>query len=80
LANLHPEVNQIIDDLYVIEKDKTVYIPETGPNGADISFFINHSKKPNVKTIDEGQTFITLRKIKKGEELTIDYGTYDHKY
>ncbi len=55
-------------------------IPEYGLNGMDISFFLNHSKKPNIITTDEGNTFLTRRKIKKGEELTIGYNTYDYKY
>ena len=46
----------------------------------DISYFLNDSKKPNLKTIDDGENFVTLRKIKKGEELTVAYKTYDEKY
>ena len=49
-------------------------------NGMDISYFLNDSKKPNVKTIDDGENFVTLRKIKKGEELSVAYKTYDEKY
>ncbi len=73
----------MIDDFYAVEEDKTVLIPEYGLNGMNISFFLNNSRppnKPNVKTIDGGATFVALRKIKKGEELTIAYGTYDYKY
>lgn len=80
LKEINKEVFKMIDDFVVIEKDGTVYIPDCGLNALDISYFVNHSKKPNLKTIDDGFTFITLRKINKGEELTIDYGTYDYKY
>lgn len=80
LQKLDKEILQMIDDFCVIEKDGTVLIPENGLNGMDISFFVNHSSEPNLKTIDEGFTFVTLRKINKGEELTVGYETYDHKY
>ncbi len=70
----------MIDDFYVIERDKTVLIPEDALNGSDLSYFINHSASPNVKTIDGGCTFVTVRKIKENEELTVAYGTYDDKF
>lgn len=76
LANLDKEVKKMIDDFFGWEKDGTIFIPEFGLNGIDISFFLNQSKKPNIKTIDGGQNFITSRKIKKGEELTVSYASY----
>ncbi len=80
LKNLDKEVQKMVDDFYVIEKDKTVFVPECALNGMDISFFLNDSQRPNLKTIDNGNTFVALRKIKKSEELTVSYGTYDYKY
>ncbi|MBI5797518.1 SET domain-containing protein [Candidatus Woesearchaeota archaeon] len=79
LKKLDKEVLRMINDFLVIEKNNTVMIPEYGMNGMDISFFLNHSRKPNMKTAD-GNIFLTLRKIKKGEEVTVNYGTYDYKY
>jgi SET domain-containing protein len=46
----------------------------------DISYYLNDSKNPNIKTTDDGENFLTLRKIKKGEELQVAYKTYDEKY
>ena len=80
LKSLDKEILKMIDDFFVIEKNQTVLIPANGLNGMDISFFPNHSKKPNIKTTDGGFTFSALRKIKKGEEITADYGSYDYKY
>ncbi|MBU4204613.1 SET domain-containing protein [Patescibacteria group bacterium] len=77
--NFDKEVLKMIDDFFVIEKDGSVLIPEFGLDGMDISFFPNNSENPNLKRIDDG-SFSTLRKIKKGEELTVSYGTYDWKY
>ena len=80
LNSLDKEVLQMIDDFFVIEKDQTVRIPEGALNGMDMSYYLNHSKNPNSKTIDGGFTFISLRKIKKNEEITVSYGSYDDKY
>ncbi|MDD3284895.1 MAG: SET domain-containing protein [Patescibacteria group bacterium] len=80
LKKLDKEVLKMIDDFFVIEKDNTVSIPEYGLNGMDIQFFPNNSDKPNLYTKDDSETFLTLRKIKKGEELTVSYATYDDKW
>jgi len=39
------------------------------------AWYLNHSKKPNMAA-DENYDFYSLRRIKKGEELTVDYDTY----
>jgi SET domain-containing protein len=70
---LDTEVRKMIKDFFVIADGKTL-IPEDGLNSINISFFQNHSPNPNVTTLD-GETFITLKEIKKGEELTYDYTT-----
>ncbi len=80
LKNLDKEVLKMIDDFWIIEKNGTICIPEIGLNGMDVSYFLNNSEKPNIKTIDDGINFVTMRKIKKGEELTSSYTTYDYKY
>lgn len=80
LKSLDPAVLKMVDDFFVIEKNNTLTIPKSGLNGMDMSFYVNDSKKPNAKTIDGGFTFVSLRKIKKGEEVTVSYGLYDDKY
>ena len=46
-------------------------------NFGEMSFawFLNHSKKPNLKTGSDA--FILSRDIKEGEELTVDYNELD---
>ena len=80
LKKIDKAVLRMIDDFNVIEKDGTVLIPDCALNGMDISFFVNNSGSPNLKTTDGGFTFITSRKIKKGKELTVNYEAYDYKY
>jgi hypothetical protein len=43
-------------------------------NEGDISVYINHSCSPNV-IVNEHLQVITLRRIRKGEELLLDYST-----
>lgn len=79
LGEIDKNIMEMIDDFFVIEKNNTINIPEYGLNGMDMSFFVNHSDSPNLVT-REGRYFFTARKIKKGEELTVGYDAYDHKY
>ncbi len=44
-------------------------------NNLTVSWYLNHSKDPNV-VCDQNYDFFALRDIKKGEELTVDYETY----
>ena len=77
--NLDKEIKKMISDFFGADKKGNFYIPECGLNGIDISFFLNTSKNPNIKT-KNGLNFKTIKKIKKGEELTVSYATYDERY
>lgn len=79
LKDLDKEVLKMVDDFFVIEKDNTVLVPEFGLNGIDISFFLNNSSNPNVKREETGE-FTAIKDIKKDEELTVAYDTFDPKY
>ena len=57
-----------------------VYVPSIGLNRIDISFFLNHSKNANVRALEKGEHFLTIRAIKKGDELTVDYDTFSDDY
>lgn len=77
---LDEEVKEMLEDFFVIEKDKTVRVSEKAFNNLDISFYVNHSNQPNLDTPDNGFTFVANRNIGKGEELTVSYSNYDYKY
>ena len=47
-------------------------IPSIGLNAMNMAFYMNHSKKPNIKYL-KNNTLLSLRKIKAGEELFFDY-------
>jgi len=74
-----PGVKKYVHDLCSC-KGGFVLFPEFGMNGVMPLYYMNHSTTPNVENIEEegGATFFrTLRPIQEGEELTVDYGTYN---
>ena len=79
LRFLDKEVFKMVEAFFTIQKDNTIYIPKGGLNEMNISYIMNDSFKPNVKMAKDEVNFITLRKINKGEELTVSYETYLEK-
>jgi SET domain-containing protein len=76
IKSLAPGVRREIK-MFCYYDDKHVHIPRIGLNGANLSVYLNHSKKPNVKFKKSGE-LVSLRAIKKGEELFMDYDiTFD---
>ena len=55
------------------------FAPDYGIDAIDKSFFLNHSKNPNMISPDHGERFVTAREIAAGEELTADYDTYNEE-
>jgi hypothetical protein len=62
---LRPEVSQLLLERWpLVTKGSHFYYPDT-----QMSAYMNHSETPNY----DGKTDKTLKKIKKGEEITEDY-------
>jgi len=59
-------------EMFCYYDDKHVLVPQIGLNGANLSVYLNHSKTPNVEFKKNGE-LVSLRAIKKGEELLMDY-------
>lgn len=72
IEGINPEVKKMIED-FSFFKEGIYYLGEHGLNGMNISYFLNTSENPNTKSVNGGEGFITAKKIKKGEELTVDY-------
>ena len=77
-SHIPEEVEEFIFDLYPIRND-IIYIPNHSLNAVDISYFLNHGDEPNVTPQGDGNTFVTSREIKKGEELVSNYKTYSDR-
>ncbi len=69
------EVKEFVQAIFPV-RGKTFYFPDHSLNAIDISYFLNHSDSPNVGARKDGNIFVALRAIKKGEELFSDYQTY----
>ena len=80
LLTLDKEVIKMIKDYFAKEENGDYYVPVVGLNGLDISFYMNHSKKPNIDIVtlksSDAVVFKTNKLIKKGKELLIDYSDY----
>ena len=81
VENLPPHMKQLYDDFAVL--DNGIYYCPKSFNEITPSYFLNHSKKPNVECRKPEYIFFSLRDIEPGEELLVDYDTYDdlnHNY
>jgi SET domain-containing protein len=81
IKKVDPNVKKILGDFF--GNLNTYDVLASGPNNINVSFYMNHSDKPNIDIIDniyknnsKFMGFITNKKIKKGEELTINYNIY----
>ena len=64
----------IADEKHIIKWDKNLYSIEY--DGEDPNYYINHSCNPNSWLIDNF-TLVARRNIKRGEEITADYSTWE---
>jgi SET domain-containing protein len=69
------EAKQLVRDFCALQNG-TYFVPDYGIDAIDKSYFLNHSRRPNMVTLRGGEVFVTARSIKKGEELTADYEQY----
>lgn len=69
-----PQHSKELVETYCLFDEDYYYVPDYGFKVMDIVIFLNHSETPNIVSINDGEDFETLREIKSGEELFIDYG------
>jgi hypothetical protein len=76
VKSVPPGVLELIK-IYCTFENGLYNLPKYGFKLWDTVDFLNHSKEPNVISIEHGEDFVTTKRIKKGEELLIDYVTID---
>ena len=59
---------------YCLFDEGDYFIPAQGFKAIDLSLFLNHSDTPNIFSVNDGEYFETIRPVKKGEELFVNYG------
>lgn len=69
------EAKQLVRDFCALQGG-VYFVPSYGIDAIDKSYYLNHSSDPNLITHDQGETFVALRDIKAGEELTANYDQY----
>ena len=74
IFDLDYEVKRLYKDFCVLENG--YYYCPISFNRMDSSWYLNHSENPNVDCKKDGYLFYSLRDIKKGEELTVNYDKY----
>jgi len=73
--NAPEEAKELVRDFCALQ-DGNYFVPTFGIDAIDKSYFLNHSQNANMVTKDKGETFITKRVVKAGEELTANYDEY----
>jgi SET domain-containing protein len=69
-----PQHAKDIVENFCLYDEVNYFLPSQGFKAIDLSLFLNHSDTPNIISVNEGAYFETIRNIKKGEELFVDYG------
>ena len=73
IRRLPPELRRLYTDFGMAWGER-IGVPRT-LNMLSVGWYLNHSDRPNVEADEDGR-FHTLRRIRKGEELTADYRTF----
>jgi SET domain-containing protein len=74
MKKLEPGIRKIVHDMSGFENN-IYHVHAYGFNIIHPLFFINHSKESNIVT--KGLRYIASRDIEVGEELTVDYETFN---
>ena len=69
-----PQHARDIVENYCLYDNEKYFVPAQGFKTMDLSLFLNHSDTPNIISVNDGEYFETIREIKNGEELFVDYG------
>lgn len=76
LQRLPSDVRELYEDFCIVRNGQ-LGCPSNF-NAMTPSWYLNHSDQPNV-VCDDHFEFVASRDIRKGEELTVDYETYNSK-
>jgi hypothetical protein len=61
-------------DAFCVREDGRLFGPRSF-NALTVAWYLNNSERPNVEC-DGSFNFTTIRDVRDGEELTVDYATY----
>jgi len=70
-----PKYSQRLIQQYCVRDLSFYYIEKTGFKKMDLANFVNHSRNPNIASVEGGKYFQAITNISINEELLIDYLT-----
>lgn len=73
VENLPAHAKALVEN-FCLYDDENYFVPEYGFKKMDLVIFLNHSDRPNIISIHDGEFFEAIVDIKQGDELLIDYG------
>lgn len=73
--NTLPEHTRHLVENFCLYDAAHYFVPEYGFKIVDLVIFLNHSDRPNLISINDGEDFETICDIAEGEELFVDYGS-----
>lgn len=74
-VNALPQYAKELVENFCLYDEQHYFIPAQGFKAIDLSLFLNHSEKPNIISVNDGEYFKAIQAIKTGEELLVDYGS-----
>lgn len=69
-----PAASRNLVETYCLYDETHYFLPDYGFKVMDLVNYLNHSSTPNVVSVNDGEYFETIRDIREGEELFVDYG------
>ena len=69
-----PDQTRNMVETYCLYDETHYYLPDYGFKVMDMVNYLNHSSSPNVISVNDGEYFESIREIKEGEELLVNYG------
>ncbi len=72
-VELLPAHSRSLIETYCLFDEKNYFVSEHGFNMIDPVIYLNHSSKPNIVSVNDGNDFEALHDITPGEELLINY-------
>jgi SET domain-containing protein len=74
-ADRLPDHSREFIETYYLYDETHYFIPDHGCKIMDMASYLNHSSEPNLMSVNDGACFETIRDIRRGEELLINYGS-----
>jgi hypothetical protein len=76
LSDVPEAVRKLVHDMCAF-KNGYYWVPDNGVEAITKQWHVNHSENPNIQVVNGGDSFVATRDIMAGEELTVDYTTYN---